>query len=106
MDTQTSEINVAPDSESVPKSSSPSASPQSFFSSSPRSSQPQIQLSLDPATFLLLTAILNELKVQNDINIARLQIEAQEKQEALEAAKIAATEDAKRFEEIRPSLYI
>ncbi len=31
MDTQTSEIIVAPDSESVPKSNSPSASPQSFF---------------------------------------------------------------------------
>ena len=90
--------------------SSPNPTPEPNFFNAPHRAQTnrqaQVQLSVDPAYFLLMTALLSELKTQNALVMEKMKLEASQKQEELEAAQAEQVEDQKRFEEIAPSRYL
>ena len=93
----------------VSVSSPQSISAQSFFNTALRSqtiNQQPLPVCLDPASLLLFTSILNELKTQNDIAKAKMKLEADQKQEELDGDEKAKIEDEKRFEEVKYSLYM
>ena len=97
-------------SDTAPAAVSPQPiSLQSFFNTALRPQaigQPSVRVSLDPASFLLFTAILGELKTQNDLTLAQMKLDAEKKQEELAATKEEKLEDEKRFEEVGYSLYM
>ena len=64
------------------------------------------QISLDKESKDLLRALLNELRLQNDIELKKIEIENLKEQLADELDKKAEKEDKARFEKIRHSLYI
>lgn len=87
-------------------------STQSFFNSSdsePEQSQasdPQpMSLDRDSAILLLLSAVLQELKRHNDIELFKLKLEEEKKQAEIERAEQEQIEDDERFNSIRDSLY-
>ena len=89
---------------------------QSFFNTDLRPQplgQPTMQVSLEPTTFLLLSALYQEIKLQNTIALAKLQqegekrkLEEEKKQEDLEVARQEQAEDERRFKEVGQSLYL
>lgn len=64
------------------------------------------QISLDKESKDLLRALLNELRLQNDIELKKMEIENLKEQLADELDKKAEKEDKARFAKIRDSLYI
>ena len=111
MDTiHTKSSEVSTPSSIAPLAPSPqSTSAPSFFNTALRpqvSSLSQQRVNLDPATFLLFTALLSEIKTQNDIALAKMKNEADEKQEALETAEKEKIDDENRFERVKYSMYM
>lgn len=117
-----SEINASDNEElfletesSRPSSPTPTPSPvrqasPSFFRTP--YAIPQVQLTLDPQVLLLWTALIEELRTRNDIELVKIKLadlqkqqEAEQKQQEIEAAKKLEEEDQKRFEELRPTMY-
>ena len=89
-------------------SSNSAPSLQSFFGADLHAQPvvPPIHMTvLDPGSFLLLSALLQELSAKNEIERARLNLEIDKKREEQEAAKQAQIEDEKRFKEIHHALY-
>jgi hypothetical protein len=85
----------------------PSQNP-TFFNA-PLQPQPlnqPMRVSLDPASFLLLTALLHELKTQNDLEIEKRKAKEEEQQKEAEATKLEQEESDRRFQEVRHSLYM
>lgn len=113
--TQPSKIDTASDEslanneDSAPVYSPQSASSaQSFFNSSERSqapSQPQVSFNADSALLLLLSALLEEFRRHNDIEVFKLKLEADKKQADIESAENEHMEDEERFNAVRHSLY-
>ena len=106
--TKTSE-QTPPSDKASPASSPKSISAQSFFNTvlQPQTiSQPQLRVSLDPGSLFLFTALLGELKTQNDLALAKMKMEADQKKKELDDAEVERREDEKRFAEVRHSLYM
>lgn len=87
-------------------------STQSFFNSSDsepersQASDPQpMSLDRDSAILLLLSAVLQELKRHNDIEVIKLKLEEEKKQAEIERTEQEQIEDEERFNTIRHSLY-
>lgn len=85
---------------------------QSFFHASEseieRSETPPqepMALDRDSAILLLLSAVLQELKRHNDLELYKLKIEEQKKQAKMECAEQERIEDEKHFNSIRNSMY-
>lgn len=85
---------------------------QCFFHSSEQeieqsdpSPQEPMALDRDSAILLLLSAVLQELKRHNDLELYKLKIEEQKKQAEMECAEQERIEDEKHFNSIRNSMY-
>ncbi len=86
-----------------------STSNQSYQQRQPVQQQTQMQqpleVSLDRTSLYIMTALLNELQTRNSIDLMKMKREIEEKQKEAEAAEKVKAEDAKRFDEIKYSLY-
>jgi len=110
---------------SRPETPIPSSSPiprlfQNGFFNTPLQHQPQVQLTLEPGAYQLLSALLGELTKQNDMALVKMRLDvvqrqielekmtqdALQKQNEEEAAQKMEADDKARFEEIKYSLYM
>lgn len=96
--------------ESRPASPTPLASPVQAtslgFFNQPIHLPQQVQLTLEPNAFLLLAALVDELKTRNMIELTKMKLEAEQKKQEAEAAKKMEAEDKEHFEELRTTLYL
>jgi hypothetical protein len=78
------------------------ANPIGFFGTPP---QAPVQITLDQTAVLLISALIHELKTQNDINLFKLKMMAEQEEAEINAEEQRQQEDAKQFEEHGRNMY-